>query len=123
MENVKPKRMSEVGRLAAEVLADTFKGLHHLDVEALRRVDWGNELYVTFNLAHKGMATVDYDELTTLVVLAHDRQLRAAVRGAGADVLQLIFHRRSKRKGLMAGAPFAPGLEEHVGEIRKRCGG
>jgi len=63
------------------------------------------------------METYDYDMLTRLVVMSHDRLLRAEVKPRHHWYLTLRFHRRKSRDGEFH--ERMPTLEDHVSAIRK----
>jgi len=98
---------------AENVLAATFRGLHH--VPHLHRAKWGeSNLRVTL---HGTLATFDFDELTRLVVAAHDQCIRAELVPLGRH-LGLWLHDR-KREGEVWDRH--PELEEHVAWLRSHA--
>lgn len=98
---------------AENVLAATFRGLHH--VPYLHRAKW-SEKHVRVTL-HDSLATFDYDELTRLVVAAHDQCVRAEVVPLGRH-LGLFLHDRQRSGEVWA---RHPGLEEHVAWLRSHA--
>lgn len=107
---------SELGRDVADFLGDLFRGIYHLNPTSLRKVDWKNPHFVRVTI-NKGLATFDFDELTRIVVLSHDRMIRVSVEPLARGYLSLLFHKRIAREGsIMERMPF---LEDHVAQIRE----
>lgn len=90
--------ISQLGKDVADLLGDVFLGIYHLDQKALARVDWKNDRWISF-VYYGGLATVDGNELTRLIVLAHDRMMRVEIDGAANKYLRLTFHQRHQREG------------------------
>lgn len=111
------KEMSPLGEAVADFLGDLFMGIYHLDYKALKRVDWANTRYIEFILGWRTLSTVDFDELTTIVVLAHDRALRVEVNPHAFRYLRLLFHQRERGDNSMEQCPT---LEDHIIRIRQR---
>ncbi len=89
------QEISPLGKEVADLLGDVFLGIYHLNYTSLRKVNWANPCHIEFVLDHE-LATTDFDELTRLVVLCHDRALRCAIEGAAPRHLRLIFHKRQR---------------------------
>lgn len=88
---------SETGRRTAVLLQRVFRGLYHLNSTSLAKVDWsgwGVEFVYDTELA-----TVDWDQLTLMVILAHQMQLRMTIKGAAPGYLRLTFSLRTEREG------------------------
>ncbi len=100
----------------ADLLGDMFMGIYHLDYKALKRVDWSNDFHIKY-IYYGDLATIDFDRLTILVVLAHDRMIRVSIQGVGPQRMKIIFHQREKRKGSMM--ERCPTIEDHIKEIRE----
>ena len=64
------------------------------------------------------MATFDYDFLTRLVFLAHDRCYRASVQNSGPRTLKVVVFRRDRAAASMC--ERHPTIEEALSEWRKR---
>ena len=107
--------MSPLGEAVANFLGDLFRGIYHLDLKALRRVDWANNHHILFTLGWRCLSTVDFDELTVLVVLAHDRAIRVQIDAATHHYLRLMFHQRTRGNNSMEQCPT---LEDHIARIR-----
>ena len=90
--------ISELGRKVADLLGDLNRGIYHLNPKSLRKVDWTNPDWIGVTVVD-GLATWDYNDLTHLVVLCHDRMLRCQIDGLGPGYLRLCFHRRESREG------------------------
>ena len=105
-----------MGEAVANLLGDLFFGIYHLDPKALRRVDWTNNHHIEFSLGWHCLSTVDYDELTRLVVLAHDRAIRVQIEASTHKFLRLMFHQRTRGDNSMSECPT---LEDHIKEIRE----
>ncbi|MCA9980461.1 MAG: hypothetical protein KDD89_06505 [Anaerolineales bacterium] len=92
---------SEVGRRAA-LFMDRMWGVHHLNTAKLKKVDWSNDYWVEM-VYDRQLTTVDGDDLTKLVILAHQMLLRVSVEGAAYRTnLRLVFHLRKNRDGNFA---------------------
>lgn len=78
------------------MLADLFGGFHHLRARAIKK--WGNGI----QYSHYGdLSTFDFDHLTCLVRLAHDRCIRASIGPSGPRMVRIILHKRHARTGSM----------------------
>jgi hypothetical protein len=107
---------SELGRDVADFLGDLFKGIYHLNLTSLRKVAWNNPYFIRVTI-NQGLATYDFDELTRIVVLSHDRKIRVSVEPLARSYLSLLFHKRITREGsIMERMPF---LDDHVAQIRE----
>ncbi len=97
-------------------LLQCWQGLHHLDPAEMKRTVWTNPWFVSLKMASKSLASWDFNELTTLVFLAHDHCIRVDVKPA-MRYLELMFHPRSAREGGMA--ERHPTLEQAVSRWRE----
>lgn len=88
--------MSDLGVAVADLLGVLFYGIYHLDHKALYRVDWQNKTHIEFSLGWHQLATVDFDELTRLVFLAHHMAIRVSIESSTRKYLQLTFHQRTR---------------------------
>lgn len=114
------KGMSGLGVLVANILGYVWRGIYHLDVSALSRVDWSNKQAIVY--VHCGsISTYDSKELTELVILAHDNMLRLEIEAATHGYLRLTFSPRPMREG---GACWdnCPTLESMAASTRKVTG-
>jgi len=112
-------RCSELGKNVADLLGDIFKGIYHLSYASLRKVGWESEHCIEYTL-YGELSTVDFNLLTILVVLAHDRMIRVVIRGVGPGYMRLMFHQRTKRTGSVS--ERYPTLEDHTKIIREHYG-
>jgi hypothetical protein len=110
------KEPSPLGIEVADLLGDVFAGIYHLNPKFLHRVDWSNKDWIVYKHDWKSLSTVDYDELTRLVVLAHDRMIRVQISASTHHVLELMFHKRKQRDGSYA--LRCPTIEDHIKAIR-----
>jgi hypothetical protein len=110
------KKLSPLGRNVADMLGDVFKGIYHLPSNSLRKVDWGDPSCIEYTY-YGCLETVDFNLLTILVVLAHDRMIRISIRGIGPGYMRLMFHQREKRTGSIY--ERYPTIEDHVKQIRE----
>lgn len=113
----KAGEMSPLGEAVGDLLGDVFYGIYHLPTSNLRKVDWTNKYWIEFSLMWHDLATVDFDDLTRLVVLAHDRMLRVSIKAAAPRNLCLVFHQRKVREG--GYWERCPTIETHVREIHE----
>lgn len=90
--------MSPLGIAAANLLGDVFQGIYHIDTPQFRGVAWNDPNCITVPI-NNSLCTVDFDHLTRLVVLAHDRMIRVDIQGQCAGWLRLLFHQRHSRTG------------------------
>lgn len=109
--------MSPLGIAVADLLGDVFKGIYHLDYKALSRVRWNDNYCIIFILSWWDLSTFDFDELTKLVVLSHDRMIRISINAVAPHRMQLLFHQRKTRIGSIS--ERMPTMEEHIEIIRK----
>jgi hypothetical protein len=107
------KEISPVGIKVAGLLDQLALGIYHLDNP--QKVDWSNPRYIAVKW-FGSMATFDFNQLTRLVVLAHDMCIRADIAGLSRNYLQITFHPRTLREGRMS--ERHPTLEEHIQQLR-----
>jgi len=109
--------ISPLGVEVADLLGDVFDGIYHIEGRALGRVDWSDSYCIVITLRAKGSwATYDFDLLTRLVVLSHDRMIRVSIDPCNFTHFKLMFHKRLTREGCMF--ERMPTLEDHVAQIR-----
>lgn len=88
-------------RVAA--LLDAWGGLHHFDSNAMKKVDWSNDRFIEIKLSKfesvGQLSTFDFDQLTSLVFLAHDRCIRVSISPCNGTHMRLIFNPRAGRDG------------------------
>lgn len=122
------KSVSEIGELTADILGELYDGIYHVD--GLDKVSFAGT-YVEVPI-HGSLSSYDWDHLTRLVVLAHDKCVRVAVSakmlvsddadylGDAYPSLVLSF---SKRERMERAAPHYwssahPTLEEAIAHVR-----
>ena len=104
--------MSDGQWLAACLLADVYRGFHHIrDGRQIKPFGYGIEMSVSSDLA-----TFDFDLLTRLVVLAHDRCIRLEIGSSGPALVRLMLHARKGREGSMF--ERHPTMEDAINSIR-----
>lgn len=102
----------------ADIVGQVFCGIYHID-HALNPKLW-NDSYVEIRIDGNRLATYDFSDLTTLVVLCHDRCIRLSIDPCGPRTLRLFFHQRKRDDEHMARRH--PRMEEHIEMIRKHAG-
>lgn len=96
------------------MLSDLVNGFHHLFGKI--HADGQNDQIRCILEAHNCLATYDYRDLTRLVVMAHDRCIRAEIQPAGRSTLTIILTKRSREGSQELRHPT---LEENVTKIRE----
>lgn len=102
--------MSPLGRRVADLLGEWARGIYHIE-EAFRTArthlnqpHWCEVIYrpgfCTFD-------TVDGDDLTRLVFLAHDYGIRVELHPHGFGYMRLTFSQRAVRSNSVEGHPTA----------------
>ena len=85
--------MTEDQNYCYEMLCDWLSGAHH--VPTVKSYGMGIKVSV-----YSGrLSTFDFDQLTTLVLLAHDRCVRVELANGGPSRTGVILHRRRAREG------------------------
>lgn len=102
-------QMSEDQAECYRLLCDVFGGEHH--VEQIK--EWGYGIMCP----HYGdLSTFDFDVLTRLVVLAHDRCVRVGVIPYRPRELAITLHKRTRDGGVSRRHPT---LEQAVATVRR----
>jgi hypothetical protein len=110
------KRLCPLGEAVADLLGDVFRGIYHLPSTSLNKVKWDDNYCIEFTY-YGDLATVDFNLLTTLVVLAHDRMIRVSIQGVGPGYMRMMFHQRKSRTGSVS--ERYPTIETHIEQIRE----
>lgn len=110
------REMSPLGEAVANLLDNVFVGIYHLDDNKLRKVDWGDTYVVCVQLSCQSLSNFDNNNLTKLVVLAHDYCLRLDISARTVRTLELMFHARQRQGDLMRRMPT---MEQHLEIIRR----
>jgi hypothetical protein len=111
--SLKVENMSPLGERVADLLGALFLGIYHLDEKWLNRVDWSDDYVIKINI-YGSLSTIDGDQLTRLVVHAHDAMLRVSIRAATVNYLELMFHQRKVRDGSISDR--CPTIEKAVAD-------
>ncbi len=113
------KDLSPLAAAVADLLANVFGGLHHLDAKSLRKADWRNPHFFEF-IIYGSLSTWDNPQLTLLIVLAHDAMLRVSIEAVSSGTLRLLFH-QAKGRWIAGGSIMSsmPTMETHLAHIRK----
>jgi hypothetical protein len=110
--------ISELGANVAEFL-DKMWGIHNCNRTSLSKVDWSNDTWIEVVIG-KIMSTVDNNDLTRLVVIAHQMMLRIELKGVGPGYIKLQFHQRTRRENNDGTFwRWCPHIEDHVEMIAK----
>lgn len=114
LENISP-----LGEEVAEFLNVLGAGIYHLGSSGLKKADWVNDYCIAINLSYpSNFATYDFDLLTKIVVLSHDRCLRVEMQAVAPRIMKLMFHRRER--GATTNFAKMPTLEEHTATLREQ---
>lgn len=111
--------MSPLGVAAANLLGDVFEGIYHIDTPKFRAVVWNDPECIIVPI-NSSLCTVDFDHLTRLVVLAHDRMIRVDIQAQGRNWLLLLFHQRRSRTGERHERYET--IEDHAAILRRHYG-
>lgn len=103
-------KLSPLGQKVADLLADLYRGIYHIQSQALK-VDWQHTQLIEIVLRDDNFSTYDSDGLTRLVFLCHERDLRVSIRGAANRYLRLQFVEVTKNGFFHEGHPT---LEEAI---------
>lgn len=90
--------ISPLGIEVADLVGELVRGIYHLDVN---KVDWSERHRIVVKVDKFGsrLSTWDWDELTRLVMLCHDRALRVEIEPCNFRFLALVFSKRTSRTG------------------------
>jgi len=94
---------------AEAVLACVFRGLHHCP--EIHKFSYGWEVNTN------SLSTVDFDQLTRLVVAAHDMCVRAQVQQGGPRQVKILLSPRGHRTGGIYDRH--PTMEDALSEVRR----
>jgi hypothetical protein len=96
---------------AVNFFAALFYGEHHIPGE-VKECGYGWKV----SSDYIQLSTFDYNGLTRLVLLAHDRGIRADVSARGMNRLIIKIHKRTREGDLTTRHPF---IEDHIKLIRE----
>ena len=112
--------LSPIGVAVADLLGQLFRGIYHLEPSSLKKVDWNNPHQISIVLSkNTTLSTYDFNELTMLVVLCHDRLLRCEIGAKTFGQLELRFHQRKATGGITERHPT---IEEQTQWCREKLG-
>ena len=113
------KKLSDFGRKVADLLGDAFGGIYHIDEFLFKKkVDWSNSWHVQIPY-NRDLATFDFNTLTRLVVLCHDRCIRMSIKPTSPGYLYLQFWSRDGREGDVS--KRHPTIETAIELVRSGC--
>ncbi len=95
MEN--EEKLKSFSARAEAVLSKTFHGLHHCPKIKKHYEDSEHEMWETNK--YGDLSTFDFDDLTRLVISAHDECIRAAVCPSGPGMVKIRLWPRTCREG------------------------
>lgn len=119
LANALSLELSPIGREAAEIVGQVYRGLYHLSRRDLRASVWTDPVFAEVRLGNASLATFDAARLTELVVLCHDRCIRSHIDARARGYLSLMFHQREREGGY---SERHPTMEAAVAAIRDRIG-
>jgi hypothetical protein len=96
---------------AIDFFAALFYGEHHIPGE-VKECGYGWQLVMTYG----SLSTTDYNGLTRLVLLAHDRSIRADICAHGMSRMLIKVHKRLREGSFTESHPT---IEEHIPKIRE----
>ncbi len=113
-------KISPLGLLVADILGQVYRGIYHIDYGiTLTKPDWSDENFIEVNVP-QGLATYDGNELTALVIEAHEAPVRLEINAGGPRRLKLGFSPRSRKAVELWGRH--PTIEQAVQEWRATRG-
>ena len=89
-----PEWMNENQKKCYRMLCDLMGGEHHITGKVKESSPWGIQTTISTDFA-----SYDFAELTKLVVLAHDRGIRASLSPLNMQYMRLMLHVRQYRYG------------------------
>lgn len=107
--------ISPLGERVADLLGDLLGGLHRLDRSS--PVDWSNPHWIEVRW-RSDLSTFDFNNLTRLVLLAHDRAVRVTISPRSHQYLTLLFHPREHGEELRIDQRH-PTVEQALAEHRR----
>lgn len=100
---------------ATDFFTDFYCGEHHIPNELKSHGSAGWEVSDTVP-----MATTDFDRLTKLVIMAHDRCIRVDIQPCGMNRYKIVLHKKDRSGELSLSHPT---MEDSIIRIRgyKKC--
>ena len=111
-ESYRKNWMSDDQYKCYKMLADMSGGFHHIYNPVK---PWGDG--ITTNI-YGHWSTFDFSQLTALIVLCHDRMIRAEISACNMQYFKLVLHKRQKREGHMF--EKHPTIEDAIKTFRRR---
>lgn len=102
---------------ALKFFSDFFFGEHHFPSEMK---EWGNGWCMAVT---NSVSTYDFNHLTRLVVMAHDRCIRVEIAPKGMNRMLIIVHKRVRAEALgesLGISKVHPTMEEAIHFIRQQ---
>ena len=93
------------------MFADVVGGFHHIYGKIK---PWGDGIQTN---VLGSWATFDFNQLTHIVVLAHDRMIRVEIGSSGPRMFRVIMFKRHTREGRMS--QKHPTIEDAIAVIRR----
>jgi len=104
------KTMTEKQVACFDLLCEVFRGEHHAPDKIY---EWGNGIRCS---TWTSLSTFDFDYLTRLVVLAHDRCIRVELVQSGPRRIGIVLHKREGRDGQVRARH--PTIEDAIAKVR-----
>jgi hypothetical protein len=110
-------QLSPFATKVADLLGCVYKGIYHLnDCHSLRKVDWTRDFIEVF--IDRPLSTYDSEELTALVLLAHDLCVRVEMT-PHMRYIKLLFSDRTREGDWYHSHPT---IEDHIKKLRETYG-
>ena len=93
---MEPDQLTELRGKVERILAFAYHGIHHVPGWDRRKEELRGVIEIN---VFDSIATWDFDQLTRLVIGAHNECCRMEIRASGPRLLKLVFHNRSGREG------------------------
>ena len=111
--------LSPLGVKVADLLGNLYHGIYHMDTKALRKINWKHPEWMEVTV-YDHFATVDSDNLTRLVLFAHDYCVRVEIKACNMQYLKICFSERKREEGEGGNKwDSTPTMENHLKELRK----
>lgn len=81
-----------------KLLIDFYFGAHHMVTRRVKEFGKG----IQYSERPSKLSTFDFDGLTRLVFMAHDRCVRVELAASGPGLVRLVLHKRHSREGRMS---------------------
>jgi hypothetical protein len=96
---------------ATEFFAEFYDGRHHIPKSGVK--EFGDGWYVSHNRGD--LATYDYNQLTRLVLMGHDKCIRVSVAPSNFNTLKICIWKRQREGGMSSRHPT---LEQAIEKFR-----